>query len=74
MALRLRDKFGDQGIAAVLLAAPVDREKVAVDSFLISCRALGRGVEDALWSAMRAWLFQHCLHVHSGMTARRQVN
>jgi FkbH-like protein len=53
LALRLRDKFGDQGIIAVLLAIPSGNgATLAVDSFLVSCRALGRGVEDALWAAM----------------------
>jgi FkbH-like protein len=53
LALRLRDKFGDQGIVAVLLAVPAgDDGTLTVDSFLVSCRALGRGVEDALWAAM----------------------
>src|SRR2546423_7683846 len=53
LALRLRDKFGDQGIIAVLLAIPGgDAATLVIDSFLVSCRALGRGVEDALWAAM----------------------
>jgi len=52
LALRLRDKFGDQGIVAVLLAVcDPDQATLKVDSFLVSCRALGRGVEDALWAA-----------------------
>jgi FkbH-like protein len=52
LALRLRDKFGDQGIIALLLAVPSgDNGTLVVDSFLVSCRALGRGVEDALWAA-----------------------
>jgi predicted enzyme involved in methoxymalonyl-ACP biosynthesis len=50
--LRLQDKFGDQGIIAVLLAlSDSDQSTLKVDSFLVSCRALGRGVEDALWAA-----------------------
>jgi len=53
LVLRLRDKFGDQGIVALLLAVPDgDNATLAIDSFLVSCRALGRGVEDALWAAM----------------------
>jgi FkbH-like protein len=53
LALRLRDKFSDQGIIAVLLAIPSGNDAtLVVDSFLVSCRALGRGVEDALWAAM----------------------
>jgi FkbH-like protein len=52
LALRLRDKFSDQGIIALLLAVPSgDNGTLVVDSFLVSCRALGRGVEDALWAA-----------------------
>lgn len=55
LALRLKDKFGDQGIVAVLLAlCDVERSTIEVDSFLVSCRALGRGVEDAVWAAMLA--------------------
>ena len=54
LTLRLRDKFGDQGIVGLLLAVPDERNHatLAVDSFLVSCRALGRGVEDALWAAL----------------------
>ena len=53
LALRLRDKFGDQGIVALLLAIPAgDNATLAIDTFLVSCRALGRGVEDALWAAL----------------------
>jgi FkbH-like protein len=51
LALRLRDKFGEQGIVAVLLAVPANGT-LTIDSYLVSCRALGRGVEDALWSAL----------------------
>ena len=53
LALRLRDKFGDQGIVGLVLAVPGDRgATLVINSFLVSCRALSRGVEDALWSAM----------------------
>jgi FkbH-like protein len=53
IALRLRDKFGEQGIVGVLLAEPSQSYgTLNVDTFLVSCRALGRGVEDALWAAL----------------------
>ena len=53
LALRLRDKFGDQGIVGLVLAIPAaDGSTLRIDSFLVSCRALGRGVEDALWAAV----------------------
>ena len=51
LALRLRDKFGDQGIIGVAIPAQ-EKQTLMVDTFLVSCRALGRGVEDALWAAV----------------------
>lgn len=63
LVLRLRDKFGDQGIIAVLLAVPGgDAATLVIDSFLVSCRALGRGVEDALWAAMLRRADQQGVH------------
>jgi FkbH-like protein len=53
LCLRLADKFGDQGIVGVLLAEPRDAGNcLIVDSFLVSCRALGRGVERVLWAEL----------------------
>jgi FkbH-like protein len=48
LALKARDRFGDYGLvgAAILRPAPPS-EGWALDTFLISCRALGRGVDDA---------------------------
>ena len=51
LTLRLTDRFGDQGIVGVLLAvAGSEDASLLVDSLLVSCRALGRGVEDVLWA------------------------
>lgn len=64
LALRLKDKFGDQGIVAVLVAVPSgDTGKLVVDSFLVSCRALGRGLEHALWASMIDRARQQNVHV-----------
>jgi FkbH-like protein len=55
VALRMADRFGDQGIVGVLLAAPGgEPASLTVDSFLLSCRALGRGAEDVLWAELVA--------------------
>jgi FkbH-like protein len=45
------DRFGDYGMVGVLLCRGED-EALAVETMLLSCRALGRGVEHA----MVAWL------------------
>ena len=47
----VRDRFGDYGMVGLILYRPGDRE-VVVETLLLSCRALGRGVEHA----MAAWL------------------
>lgn len=53
LTLTLIDKFGDQGIVGALLAVPGDAtQELIVDSFLVSCRALSRGVEDVLWAEL----------------------
>ena len=52
LVLRLRDKFGEQGIIGLVIAIPGQEEQsLIIDSLLVSCRALGRGVEHALWAA-----------------------
>ena len=45
--VRLRDRFADRGIVSVLIARELD-DALDVDTWLMSCRVLGRTVEDAL--------------------------
>lgn len=53
LTLRLSDKFGDQGIVGALLAVPADDgRRLRIESYLVSCRALGRGVEEFLWAEL----------------------
>ena len=47
----LRDRFADQGLIGVLLAEVAEREWV-VDTWLMSCRVIGRGVEDFMFRDM----------------------
>jgi FkbH-like protein len=48
VTISLRDRFGDNGLIAVLIMR-VDRESglLDIDTWLMSCRVLKRGVEDA---------------------------
>ena len=48
--VEVTDRFGDYGLVGVcILRCPPDRAAtVEIDSLLISCRALGRGVEEAV--------------------------
>lgn len=45
--LRLRDRFGDQGLVCVGIV-DCDRDEAHVDTFLMSCRVMNRGVERAM--------------------------
>lgn len=46
--LRLIDRLGDSGIIGVIIAVPGDSPtELVVDTWLMSCRVLGRQVEDA---------------------------
>jgi len=49
LTIELSDRFGDQGIVGAILGV-ANKDNIYVDTFLLSCRAIGRGVEDALWS------------------------
>jgi FkbH-like protein len=51
--LRVADKFGEYGLTGVIIARiSDDRRRWALDTLLLSCRVLGRGVETALVGAL----------------------
>ncbi len=47
LVIHVRDRFGDYGLVGVLLLRP-RLSVLEVDTFLVSCRMLGRGVEYAM--------------------------
>lgn len=49
VAVRVRDRFGDAGVVGVALVRR-EGEECWIDSFLLSCRVIGRGIETALLS------------------------
>lgn len=46
--IAVADRFGDQGIVGLMIGLEQE-DKLVIDSFLLSCRVIGRGVEDALF-------------------------
>jgi FkbH-like protein len=50
----LRDRFGDLGIVAVAITDSSDRENVEIDSFIMSCRAMGFGLEQLILHELTA--------------------
>lgn len=47
VVVRVRDRFGDSGVVGLALARN-HGESCVIDSFLLSCRVIGRGIETAL--------------------------
>lgn len=51
LAIRLADKYGDNGLISVVLARPDTAfadDELLIDSWLMSCRVLGRQIEEAV--------------------------
>ena len=44
------DKFGDNGITGAYIVEKKNDEEWIIDTFLLSCRIMGRGVEDGILS------------------------
>ncbi len=49
---KARDRFGDSGLVGVAIAVPETDGVWEVDTFLMSCRVIGRGVETALLATL----------------------
>ena len=47
-SVHVSDKFGDSGLTGVMIVRHVEAESF-VEAFLMSCRVLGRGIEQAVW-------------------------
>jgi FkbH-like protein len=45
LQLRLTDRFGDNGIIAIVIGRMQGEEELLIDTWLMSCRVLGRQVE-----------------------------
>lgn len=61
--IHVRDRFGDYGFTGLLIGRAFNQEYL-IDTMLLSCRVLGRGVEHRVFS----WLGEHaralgCAHV-----------
>ena len=48
----MKDNFGDLGIVGLFLVR-VEENTAEIDSFVLSCRALGRGIEDVMMNQIK---------------------
>lgn len=51
---RLKDKFGDNGIISIAAVSRASASDASIDLWLMSCRVLGRKVEDAIMADLAA--------------------
>jgi len=54
LQLRLLDRFGDNGIIGIIIAKLCDDDDVVIDTWLMSCRVLGRQVEQTTLNLVAA--------------------
>ncbi|HEY0581577.1 MAG TPA: HAD-IIIC family phosphatase, partial [Chloroflexota bacterium] len=60
LVLNARDRFGDYGLVGLAVVRPGEASpRWEVDTLLLSCRALGRGVEDAFMHGIARFAVQH---------------
>lgn len=52
LSFTLEDRFGDNGLIAVIVMKRMDAETLFVDTWLMSCRVLRRGVENFVLNTM----------------------
>ena len=52
LSFTLEDKFGDNGLIAVIIMKPFDKETLFVDTWFMSCRVLKRGMENFTLNTM----------------------
>lgn len=52
LSFTLEDKFGDNGLIAVIIMKPKDKETLFVDTWFMSCRVLKRGMENFTLNTM----------------------
>lgn len=52
LQIRLQDRFGDNGVIAIVIGRSTSAVEVTIDTWLMSCRVLGRQVEDATLSVL----------------------
>jgi FkbH-like protein len=54
LQFRLLDRFGDNGVIAIVIGRMIAHDEALIDTWLMSCRVLGRTVEEAMLSVVGA--------------------
>ncbi len=60
--IEVSDRFGDYGLVGVVIAKK-ESDRLFIDSFMLSCRVLGRGVEDTILSGLARYCKENGLDI-----------
>jgi FkbH-like protein len=68
------DRFGDLGWIGAVLVRRLGEPEAEIDSFVLSCRAMGRGVESAMLNRVKELVFGHpaCDHLTAEYVVTRK--
>ena len=53
--MRLKDRFGDNGLVGIAIGVPESGKQWRIDSLLLSCRVIGRRAETVLLGVLAQW-------------------
>lgn len=61
-AFTLKDKFGDNGLIAVVILKQCNDNSLFIDAWFMSCRVLKRGMENFTLNTIVSWAREHDYH------------
>lgn len=56
--INVKDKFGDSGITGTIFLKPLSNNEFEIDTLLLSCRVLGKGIENAFLTSIVNHLYE----------------
>lgn len=62
--VEVSDKFGEYGLVGVIIGN-IKKDEIYLDTFILSCRVLGRKVEDAVLEYLKKVALENHIHVIS---------
>ena len=69
----MKDRFGDYGNVGLILAREIQNTLV-IDTFLLSCRILGRNVEDVILTELQKYCISNGLYTICAQFQRTEKN
>lgn len=68
------DCFGDNGMVGVVILRRLDAHTMLIDTFLMSCRVMGRTIEDQVLTYLEKYLYDLNIHYINGKYIRTVKN